>query len=915
MFLPQRLLRGLFCLALVTLLVSAMTGCGGGGGGTSSTSGSIVSAPSPTLKGVSESHSGPMPLGTTQQVTLTGTYSDGTTRDITGIASWTSSNTSVLTVSSSGLLTAVGQGTANITISAGNITGTFNLSVGPPVLVSVSVSPASVTAMQGTAPKYTATATYTDHTTADVSSTVAWSVTNPFVVAVDASGKATPKGIGYAEVSASIGAINSNVAKFVGLAYPRYLLSLSDAGRSMNRATVDAGSGRIRWEGHSLMNALSGGLPCATTDPKQGFVYVTSFTDANHGWIDIRLIDAAKGSLTKLPPTPVPVAAPVRCLQFEPSGNFAYATGSYNNTVNQLLIFQKGAMGSISQLNSISLPSEPSDVAIDPPGKFLYVITLSITPAAEAMAYGYSIDPITGALTAIPGTPFQVSNSSGTFAFGPSGKYIYLSNTNGASIDAYAVNRQSGAITPAKTIQTCVNPSALVFSPSGDYAYATCSMDANRAPSSATVESFRVNADGSLTRLGGAPAVIGVGNLSIDPSGKFLYFNGYGGHLWSYMIDGNGLASLDHKYGTHDGVNVLVTSGVAPVAYAPKFAFVSSTGDNRITSYAVNTDGTFGNSTYTAAPTGPFSLTMVPWGSDLVVDSTTPNGSLFGYSILADGSLTRGGSNFGAATTSGGVLMDASGVRAVETDVVRNGVYTYEESSATYWGLLTYLPPGQPAYSLFPTGNTPVPLAMDAAGRFVFVGNQGSNSITAFHHWGTGIELLEATTMWTSPYADGSPYALGAMPVAMAVDPTGAWLYAVCGDQTLRVFAIDYSANGHLTQVASKALDGATAGAAVSVDSRFVYTADVHGLHAFSVNNSTGDLTEITLGSYATISNAKNVYADPAGKSVYVMTSASGSGSVLGFEIQTDGTLRAFSQNPLATPNQPSSMTFATDIK
>lgn len=863
--------------------------------------------------------------GYTRQLTATATYTDGTTQDM-ATASWSTSDSNLATVSASGLVTTRNEGDVTVTATSASISGSAPLHIDPPVLVSLAVTPASATAMLGTLapPKYTATGTYSNQTTADVSSTATWSVSDPNVVSVDASGTATPNWHGYSEVTASLGLIASNPVKFVGLGYPRYLLSLSDAGQSVNRATIDAAEGRVRWEGHFPMSALLGGFPCASTDPKEEFLYVTSSKDASHGSIDIRLIDAAKGSLTKLPATPVALTAPADCLQFEPSGNFAYAPSSYNNTNNQLLIFQKGAMGSISQLSTIPLPSPPSAVAIDPLGKYLYIVATSVTSGTPAYVYGYTIDSITGGLTAIPGTPFQVSNLSGAFSFSPSGRFIYLSNSGGESIDTYSVNRQTGVITPVTTLQTCVNASALVFAPSGDYAYATCSMDALRSPNSATVDTFQVNADGSLRLLGTAPTVWGGGALAIDPSGRFLYLNRYGNYLWTYSIDANGLASLDRKYGTHTNAsNVLIKSGSTPVTYKPKFVFVSSIGDNSITSFAVAADGTFGNSKTAVAPAGPFSLTMVPWGNDLIVDSTILNGSLFSYNIAADGSLTTGGLNFGAAATSGGVLMDPSGMWAVNTDPTKNGVYTYQEVAPAAWSLVTYFPSGQPSFSLFPTQTTPIPMAMDAAGRFVYVGNQGSNSITGFHHWGTTMELIEATSSWTSPWPSGSPYPVTAAPVAMAADPSGAWLYVVCADQTMTVFAIDYNANGHLGQalLPGKPLDGATTGVAVTMDGRFAYTVDVHGLHAFAFSGmvsgtviSGGNLTEIALGPYATITNAKNVYADPAGKYLYVMTSSTGSGSVLGFEIQMDGTLKPFTQNPLATLNQPSSMTFATDI-
>ncbi len=71
--------------------------------------------------------------GTTKQFTATGTYSDGTTQNLTTTAAWSSSYTSVATISnasgSNGLATAVGAGTTTITAASGSVSGSTTLTV------------------------------------------------------------------------------------------------------------------------------------------------------------------------------------------------------------------------------------------------------------------------------------------------------------------------------------------------------------------------------------------------------------------------------------------------------------------------------------------------------------------------------------------------------------------------------------------------------------------------------------------------------------------------------------------------------------------------------------------------------------------------------------------------------------------
>ncbi len=65
--------------------------------------------------------------GTSQQFTATGSFSDGSIKDITNQVSWTSSNTSVATISSTGILTAIHHGSTTITAVLNGISGSTNL--------------------------------------------------------------------------------------------------------------------------------------------------------------------------------------------------------------------------------------------------------------------------------------------------------------------------------------------------------------------------------------------------------------------------------------------------------------------------------------------------------------------------------------------------------------------------------------------------------------------------------------------------------------------------------------------------------------------------------------------------------------------------------------------------------------------
>src|SRR5437867_11336768 len=90
---------------------------------TAFTSGCTSAAASPaTSSSVAVAGTAPA-MGATPQFTATATLMDGTTQDVTSLATWSSSNSSEATVSSSGLVAGVGAGTVTIQATYQSVTG------------------------------------------------------------------------------------------------------------------------------------------------------------------------------------------------------------------------------------------------------------------------------------------------------------------------------------------------------------------------------------------------------------------------------------------------------------------------------------------------------------------------------------------------------------------------------------------------------------------------------------------------------------------------------------------------------------------------------------------------------------------------------------------------------------------------
>src|SRR4029077_16387879 len=84
----------------------------------------------PTLTTVTVGPTGfNLPVGSTQQMTATGTYNDGSTKTLTSGGVWASSDDTRAKVSSSGQVTGIAAGTSTITAQSGTITGTASITV------------------------------------------------------------------------------------------------------------------------------------------------------------------------------------------------------------------------------------------------------------------------------------------------------------------------------------------------------------------------------------------------------------------------------------------------------------------------------------------------------------------------------------------------------------------------------------------------------------------------------------------------------------------------------------------------------------------------------------------------------------------------------------------------------------------
>ena len=157
--------------------------------------------------------------GSTLQLVAIGNFNDGSTQDLTGKATWTSSATSVVTVKA-GLVTPV-QGittfpaTATVTAASGLFSSTANVTVqsGPLQSIQLSLtSPGSTTVSKGNSVTFKAQGTFSgSNQPQDITSTVTWTISDTTILPSITSGQGTISTTATSGLQVTVTATQDNI--------------------------------------------------------------------------------------------------------------------------------------------------------------------------------------------------------------------------------------------------------------------------------------------------------------------------------------------------------------------------------------------------------------------------------------------------------------------------------------------------------------------------------------------------------------------------------------------------------------------------------------------------------------------------------------------------------------------------------
>ncbi|MEN9945927.1 MAG: hypothetical protein RLZZ293_313, partial [Pseudomonadota bacterium] len=153
-----------------------------------------------------------LPKGTSASYLAYGVFSDGTVLNITQQATWATASNSVATViynttTQNAVVNAIDTGSTTISASANNVTASAGINVTDATLQALNVSINNTSIAKGLTTQATATGTYSDKSTHDLTTNASWSANNSNVTVVN--GKVTGVNTGSTEISATYAGISN----------------------------------------------------------------------------------------------------------------------------------------------------------------------------------------------------------------------------------------------------------------------------------------------------------------------------------------------------------------------------------------------------------------------------------------------------------------------------------------------------------------------------------------------------------------------------------------------------------------------------------------------------------------------------------------------------------------------------------
>ncbi len=333
---------------------------------------------------------------------------------------------------------------------------------------------------------------------------------------------------------------------------------------------------------------------------------------------------------------------------------------------------------------------------------------------------------------------------SGTGSSADDYAYVANSSTSNTYLDAY--NLGSGALTAVtgSPISLGYSPISMVVTPADTYMYAASDTALNTTdPGVGYIYGYSIASGGALSILGGGDALIeeSDASLAVSPDGQ-----------WLFTLPIDGLQINEYSINTSTGIL------------------------GELASY-------YGLSSASTGSITPISLAVAPSGEYFAAALGTGGANLYPFDT------TTGLQTSGQSATVINPANSASGIYAVAFD---GNNYFYCAGTAGL-EVFSVAPGAVTLLNTYSLGDAPRSIAVNSTSTYVYVGNEGDNTISGYSI-GTGGVLTAIP---------GSPFTAPAGVDALAFDSTGAYLIASGYNSSTGIQLYTIGTGGALSPTAS----------------------------------------------------------------------------------------------------------------
>jgi 6-phosphogluconolactonase (cycloisomerase 2 family) len=252
----------------------------------------------------------------------------------------------------------------------------------------------------------------------------------------------------------------------------RFLYVAHETDHSIGTYTINATTGALAAVGAAAPTA---GRPShVTVEPSGRFLYVTTrdVVNPNDGWVTTWIINQNDGSIGQADTHQVGNQA--LWVESDPTGSYVYVackgTGPGTAVISKLRISPTN--GALTDLGSPDLASGVTALGFHPFKPALY----AVLNTANAIAT-YTMDPVSGDLTIVPGGAGNSGLGPTAIAAAPNGQFAYVSYFDAGGnghVSAFSIDSATGKLLlPATQFQDGLHPSDLAIDGSGRALYVT----------------------------------------------------------------------------------------------------------------------------------------------------------------------------------------------------------------------------------------------------------------------------------------------------------------------------------------------------------------------------------------------------------------------------------------------------------